>query len=106
MKLTLITVLLVIFPRVAIAQTDSTYIQSLSDLVALKISVNNEINGFDLNVGDTEYEVYPNTSIHNSYTLSYRFLTLTLSFDPGAVNLNSDTDIYGFSFSTNIRVAI
>ncbi|GAB5408297.1 MAG: DUF4421 domain-containing protein [Balneolaceae bacterium] len=89
------------------AQTDSTYIQNLSELFALKMSVNTETNGFNLTIDDIDYDVFPNTSIHNSYTFSYRFLTLTLSFDPGALNLNSDTDIRGetrtVQYSTELR---
>lgn len=81
--------------EILFAQTDHVYIQSLSNLVSLKVGITNEINGFDLTVDDIDYEIYPNTSIHNSYTFSYRFLTLSFSLDPGAVNLNSDTDLRG-----------
>ena len=66
--------ILLIFSLSAQAQnTDSLFIEVLSDMLSLKANINNEVDGFDLKTGNTEYQIYPNTSLLNSYTFSYGF---------------------------------
>lgn len=88
------------------AQIDTTYIQNLSDLLSIKVSANNEIEGFDLQINGLEYELFPNTSINNSYTISYRFLTLSFGFAPKGIDFNNDSDEKGNTVSSSIGTEI
>ena len=79
----------------------------MSDRLSLKVNINNEIEGFDLKVGNTEYQIYPNTSLLNSYTFSYRFLTFTVTLNPDFLNTNRDDEVRGktnsVKYATELR---
>lgn len=91
----------------AATHTDA-YIVSYKHLLSLKSSINDDIERFEVVAPGTRFDLRPNTSLANSYTLSYEFIVFTLSFNPSFININSDSDLRGstkfIKYATNLNI--
>jgi len=58
------------------------YIESMQNKLNVKLELDNDIETFVFNVGNSSYSVIPNTSLRMSIAVNHDFLTLRVGFSP------------------------
>ncbi len=109
--------IIALLPMVALAQlpdsnkaksVQSGYIESMSNYLAFKLSVNNHINGFEVRSTNT-FEIEPNDNNSLKLSVNYRWFSFSYSYTPKFFPGNDDSDLkgktkvssYNFSFNFN-----
>ncbi|HRJ29893.1 MAG TPA: DUF4421 family protein [Cyclobacteriaceae bacterium] len=107
---------LLLLPLFSLAQLDTIkfiredgWIEGMDNYVGLKLSINNNIETFQVDAGNLFYDLYPNTKTIAKLDFNYRFLSFNLTFAPAFLPGNADDDMkgktksFGLSFGFNFR---
>ncbi|MBV6628280.1 MAG: DUF4421 family protein [Rivularia sp. (in: Bacteria)] len=71
------------------------YIEKFKNQFGVRSAVHNDIEGFILNDGNQEFEIFPNTSTVGSVKLTYDTYSISLDFHPEFFGNSDDEDIRG-----------
>lgn len=109
---------ILLFPMIIHAQLDTSriirengWIEGMDNYVGLKLSMNNAIETFSVDVESDDYmiDLYPNTTTLVKLHFNYRFLSFDLKFAPSFLPGNGDdynkgkTKSFGMAFGLNFR---
>ncbi|MBN3036752.1 MAG: DUF4421 family protein [Bacteroidales bacterium] len=75
--------------------TENGYIGKMDSFLALKLSVSNDIEGFEVMSNGPLISIRPNTRMASHLSFNYRFLSLSVSFAPRFLPGNGDDDLKG-----------
>ncbi|PLX22878.1 MAG: hypothetical protein C0599_05470 [Salinivirgaceae bacterium] len=82
------------------------YIQKYDRLIGLKLSLNNDIEIFDVHSDPLDFTIVPNTALKSSFSVDYRFISFAVSYAPEFLPDNNDdetrgtSEIFSFGFTT------
>lgn len=82
------------------------HIETMTHLMAFELSLNDDIETLEQEVGNTEYFLYPNVSSKLGFMLRYRFISAGFSVTPNFFPGNGDDDEKGETKSFNFGTAL
>jgi len=82
------------------------YIENLDKYLSLKLSINNNIEFFEVHSDPLDFKLRPNTKLKTSLSVNYRFISFALTVSPDFLPGNNDDDRKGSSKIRSLGVGL
>jgi hypothetical protein len=98
-KIKLFLTILLIIPFINIAQGSQNfdnqgYIETMRDKLNVKFEIDNDVQSFEFNDGNSNFRIIPNTNLRTTISVNHDFLTLKVGYSPKFLG-GSDSDEKG-----------
>lgn len=85
----------------------SLYIESMNDMLSLKLDIDNDIESFKFLGADNSFLITPNIDFKTGISFNYRFISFKISYAPNILS-NNDNDLKGktkiFKIQTDLYI--